>query len=573
MNKKEEIENLVNLLIRYKKSYYDGKQEITDDRFDELENQLKNLDPCNKYFDIVGVKDDDTGYYKIKHEIPMLSMQKVKNPTSAKQWMLSLLEKFDKSNNLDLYKNYLWTIQPKIDGCSCCIRYDREGKFKYMATRGDGNEGIIVTYGEEILKNNGLPMLLYDATSEDYNDLHGFNIELRGEFYLNQFSSRIQRPLRNNVAGLIKRKELTPDLKEVKICIYNVVNIDTKEYISYGNKFPHSINKQMTISEYSTEIKLDKIDDIYNEYINETRKKFPFETDGLVIYYPFKEDYVYIDSNYAEKSYHHYNLALKPASKEAITTVKDVVFNITRYGQFIPILVCEPFTIDDVTITNISMTNCSNLIDKGIKINSKIVCARANDVIPYCKEYLKDISINEKNINFPKNCPECNTSLQEIGKNLVCTNVFCKGSLIERIDFLNKNINIKGLSTTLISKIIKSLNIEQIRDFYSCVLTTNQTYNLIGEKTTENIRNSMKNAINNLDLKKLIAYGANIPSLGIKQLEKEEPFNSLDNLIDNAKKNPNSAIRRSIIEWAKNTVNYNQFIKLIEFLLINKGKI
>lgn len=571
MSSKEEVKKLVDLLIRYKKSYYNGKQEISDDQFDALENQLKSLDPNNKYFEMVGI-EDDSGYFRVKHKIPMLSMQKVKNPSSAKQWMLSLLEKFDKSNNPSLYNNYLWMVQPKIDGCSCCIKYDREGKFEYIATRGDGEEGIIVTHGKEILKNNNLPYLLYDATSEDFNELHGFNIELRGEFYLNQFTTKIQKPLRNNVAGLIKRKELTLELNEVRICIYNVVNTDTKQYISYGKKFPKSIDTKTTILNYITEIKINEIDKVYNEYINETRQKFPFETDGLVIYYPFSEEYELIDSNYSEKAFHHYNLALKPASKEAITTVQDIKFNISKYGQFIPILVCEPFTIDGVTISNISMTNYSNLIEKGVKINSKIVCARANDVIPYCKEYLKDISVNEKEIKFPKNCPECNTPIQEIGKNLVCTNVFCKGSLIERIDFLNKNINIKGLSTTLISKIVKSLNIEQIRDFYSCILTTDQTYNLIGEKTTENIRNSMKNAINNLDIKNLIAYGANIPSLGIKQLEKEEPFNSIDDLINKSKENPNSAVRRSIIEWSKNTINYNQFIKLVDFLLVNKGK-
>lgn len=572
MNKTEEIKKLVDSLIRYKKSYYNGKQEISDDQFDSLENQLRNLDPYNKYFDMVGIEDSDTGYYKVKHKVPMLSMQKVKNPVSVKQWMVSLLEKFDKSNNPNIYKNYKWVVQPKIDGCSCCIRYDREGRFRYMATRGDGNEGVVVTYGKEILKNNNLPLLLYDATSNDYNELHGFEIELRGEFYLNQFTTRIQRPLRNNVAGLIKRKELTSDLNEVKICLYNVVNIDTKQFISYGNKFPKSINRQSTIMDFSTEITIDEVDTVYNEYMTETRQKMPFETDGLVIYYPFQDDYNTIDINYTEKAYHHYNLALKPASKEAITIVKDVMFNISRYGQYIPILVCEPFTIDDVTISNISMTNCNNLKEKGIKINSKILCARANDVIPYCKEYLKDISVNEKDIKFPTNCIECNTPLQQIGKNLVCTNIFCKGSLIERIDFLNKNLNIKGLSNVLISKIVKSLNIKQIRDFYSCILTTDQTYNLIGEKTTLNIRSSILKAIDNLDMKKLIAYGANIPSLGIKQLEKEESFKNIDDLIEIANKMPNSAVHRSIIEWSKNTIAYNQFNKLVEFLFINKGK-
>lgn len=566
MTKNEEINNLVNLLIKYKKSYYNGNSEISDDQFDALENQLKELDPYNKYFNMVGIRDD-SGYFKVKHKIPMLSMQKVKNPVSAKQWMLSLLEKFDKSKNPDVYNNYLWPIQPKIDGCSCCIRYDREGKFKYMATRGDGEEGVVVTYGEEIMKYNNLPLLLYDATSEDYNEYHGFNIELRGEFYLNQLTTKISRPLRNNVAGLIKRKELTHELKEVRICLYNVVNVDTQQYISYGNKFPKSINKQSTIYDYSTKIKLNDIDKIYDEYMNENRMKFPFETDGLVIYYPFGEDYEFIDSNYTEKAYHHYNLALKPASKEAITTVKNIMFNISRYGQFIPVLVCEPFVIDNVTITNISMTNCNNLIEKGIKINSKILCARANDVIPYCKEYLKNVSVNEKDIIFPTKCPECNTELQQIGKNLVCNNEFCPGALIERIDYFNKNVNIKGLSTALITKLIKTYRINEIAEFYAFVLTRNDTYSLIGTKTTENIRKSIGNAMENLNLKKLIAYGANIPSLGIKQLEKEEPFDSIDDLINKAKENPNSAVRRSIIEWSKSTAYYKQFTKLEGYLL------
>lgn len=51
--------------------YYNSQPEISDEDFDKLWDELKNLDPNNEVFSKVGV-DFDTNLDKVRHLIPMI---------------------------------------------------------------------------------------------------------------------------------------------------------------------------------------------------------------------------------------------------------------------------------------------------------------------------------------------------------------------------------------------------------------------------------------------------------------------------------------------------------------------
>ena len=553
-------------MIKQKNNYYNGKPEISDDNFDEIENKLKELDPDNKYFDMVGTTNVPTNSSKAIHQVPMLSMKKVKDSGSAKAWMASSLLKYSHCNESRLELE-TFNIEPKIDGVSCTIKYNDQGKFICMATRGNGTEGEIVNFGETILKNNNLPRLLYTSGSKDYELLNGSEIELRGEFYIHRTNANKDKPLRNIVAGLISRKELTPEIDNVRICLYAMVNNTSNTFISYGEYFPESVPRDKTIINFSTKATVNTIEKLYEDYNNRVRNELPFETDGLVIYYPHVEQYAIIDSDYKEKAYHHYVLALKPPSKTCITKITGINFAISKYGALVPTISVDPVEISGRTITNFTITNWDNLMNKRIKLNSVISVKFANDIIPCLDEYHESISENEIEFTPPDHCPICNSPVDKLGKNYFCSNQDCKGTLCARIVFINKSANIKGLAESLTFRILNELNINDLSIFYKVLVDDNpQAKNTIGEKTYNKIKTEIFNKLTKLNDAEILAYAANIPSLGLKEIEKEK-FNNIYEYFEKIEINPNNAVKRNIVEWLKNKKLY-QFLGKYDIILI-----
>ncbi len=108
------VKELIEILTKAKEEYYNvGFSDLTDEEFDTLEDELKTLDSSNSYFTKVGIKSNGK---KVKHDTPMLSMDKVKNPEEVKNWM----------NKLNL-PGIFYVIEPKVDGLSAELAY-KKGK-------------------------------------------------------------------------------------------------------------------------------------------------------------------------------------------------------------------------------------------------------------------------------------------------------------------------------------------------------------------------------------------------------------------------------------------------------------
>jgi len=78
------IQELVNLLQRYRKDYYEGKSTISDEQFDKMEQELRRLDPNNPYFKQVGAPV--LGPDKVKHSPRMLSLNNTREEKDMLKW-------------------------------------------------------------------------------------------------------------------------------------------------------------------------------------------------------------------------------------------------------------------------------------------------------------------------------------------------------------------------------------------------------------------------------------------------------------------------------------------------------
>ncbi len=69
------IQELEKLIIYHKERYYTGHAEISDEKYDQLEEELKKLDPKNPVLQIVGLKQVQVSN-KVEHQKKMLSLEK-----------------------------------------------------------------------------------------------------------------------------------------------------------------------------------------------------------------------------------------------------------------------------------------------------------------------------------------------------------------------------------------------------------------------------------------------------------------------------------------------------------------
>ena len=202
----ESVKKLVENLMKWKEAYYNGTPLISDEEFDFEERKLKKIDPNNEYFRKVGYKTS-TRDINVKHIVPMLSMQKVQTAEDADKWIKSIEN--TPGLSFQSLKYGVW-IDPKIDGVSGKIVYDKDGNFQYASTRGDGLVGAIIPFANQIkeIPKKFLP-----------------NSELRGEFFISKKNRKyFNGPLRNNCSGLLKRKEFTEESEFIEFIIYDVTS-------------------------------------------------------------------------------------------------------------------------------------------------------------------------------------------------------------------------------------------------------------------------------------------------------------------------------------------------------------
>ena len=156
MDKTKRIKQLTKLLNEYRDAYYNrGESIISDYDYDNLFDELQKLEEetgiilSNSPTQTVGY-EVKSQLEKVKHSHPMLSLGKTKSVND--------LIKF--SNGKDCI------ISLKMDGLTVLNTYDNGGLIQ-SETRGDGEEGELITHNAKVFDN--LPLQI--------NNTHRFEIE------------------------------------------------------------------------------------------------------------------------------------------------------------------------------------------------------------------------------------------------------------------------------------------------------------------------------------------------------------------------------------------------------------
>lgn len=539
-------DDIVKLLNEARDAYYNSENPImSDSEFDGLEEKLRSIDPGNPYFTTVG--SDLSSPDKIRHTIPMLSMGKAKSMDDVLTWI----------RRLGLAGEAEYIIEPKIDGLSATCRYNR-GKLVYTATRGDGLHGQDISHIAKYVKD--IPGKINFTMDE---------VEIRGELYLprdTKFDTG-GRPLRNNCVGLINRKENRGDLKYVKFAVYQMAGIDSPET---ENAVIDILGRSgFNAVDYVVASDPGEIESFFNNYMAQLRNSWEYETDGLIVSVNDRRLFREIDSRWVLDHHHHYVIALKPPAESRDTGLIDVIWQVSRQGNLIPVALFNPVFIGGAKLGRATLNNYENVKRLKIQKGDILIIQRANDVIPfvYGNKSLAGRSDFSSEL-IVKECPSCGSIPVQSGVHLKCINPACREQIIQRIIYWVKNSGIENVAEATIRKLFDLGKIAGIKDLYKLKEKDFEGIEGFAGKKIANFITEVKNS-GTMTAAELISR-LGIPLVQKKSLVKMG-ISTVQGFLDF--NDDTYVIGKNIIEWKNDDANMQLFTELLSILdLVYEGK-
>ena len=531
---KKRIEELVEKTSYYARKYYDeDKPEISDYEYDMLMQELKELEKAypefvseKSYTQHVGgtVK---SGFNKVEHEVPLLSMQDIFNIEEIEEYV-NKIKKQATENNIE---NQNFVVETKIDGLTASLEY-KDGVFVRGSTRGNGLVGEDVTENLKTIKT--IPKTLTEKV----------NITVRGEVFIStkDFEKMNQEReengeetfanARNAAAGSLRQLDSTvTKSRPLDIYVYNIQKLEGKEITShfealeYLQKLGFNVNPMKIFCKTVEEVTA-AINKIGNE-----RENLTFGIDGAVI----KVD----DLNFRETlgstaKNPRWQIAYKYPPEQKKTKLIDIVCNVGRTGVITPLAILEPVKVAGSTISKTTLHNEDFIKEKEIKIGDTVVIQKAGDVIPEIVKVIKEERTGlEEDFEMPTVCPVCGAkTVREEGESAVrCTGIECPAKLYRNlVHFVSREaMNIDGLGENIIDQLMSKKLISNIADIYNLTFEDIASLKKNGTKFATNLINAIENSKQN-DLYRLItALGImHIGGKASKVLAKK--FKNIDNL-------------------------------------------
>lgn len=500
------MKTLVETLNRHRDSYYNKQVSIiSDHEYDMLYDKLERMENetgivlSNSPTRTVGfeVKSE---LEKVKHSHAMLSLSKTKS--------IDDLAKFVNGKEC--------IITPKLDGLTILLTYE-DGKLIQAETRGNGEEGEIVTHNAKVFAN--VPMTIpykerFEIEGEaiiTYDDFKSIN-EVEGGKYKNP---------RNLVSGSVR--QLDSKIASNRNIRFIAWKVPTETEESYNNSFCKKLYYANTLGFdvvpiaiceegfVGTNILSNKIDSL-----KDFSKEMGYPIDGMVITY---DDVEYGESLGYTGHHPKHSIAYKFYDEEVETTLKHIEWTMGKTEVLTPVAVFEPVEIDGTIVERASVHNVSILRELDLCEGDTITVYKANQIIPQVSDNLSK-NHRESTLKIPDVCPICGLRTFETRNNnstvLRCINPSCKGQLLGKLThFCSRNaMNIEGLSESTLEKFIE-LNyinsfedIYNLNDFYYDIINQNG----FGEKSVDKLMSAIENS-KKTTLDRFL-YALSIPNVG-----------------------------------------------------------
>ena len=544
MFKKKDIKNQYDLKIKefnkHNKLYYEDSLPIISDReFDELKVEIINLEKKYSFLSNLKSPSNSVGFYpskkfeKFKHKVQMLSLSNAFDRDDLINFEKKILNYLNKTIPLE------YCVEPKIDGISASLTY-LNGKLAYGVSRGDGEEGELITNNLKTIKD--IPHIIKNKTIPK-------EIEIRGEVFIEKkdfekLKGKFANP-RNAASGSLRQKDSKETGKIPLKFIAYTFGFSSEDKFKKQSDFLKELKSWgFLISEYNKIV--NSIDGLvsFHRQFEEKRFDLKYDVDGLV----YKINSIQLQKRLGFTSNApRWAIAHKFSADHAYSEVLNIDIQVGRTGALTPVAKVKPVNIGGVVVSNATLHNEDEIIRKDIRIGDTVKIERAGDVIPHVIEV--DLRRRKKKLNkflFPTKCPSCGSKTEkEYNKTTKkfdavrrCTNegFTCEKIAIEKIKhFISKDaINIDGLGKKVVEKFWDLDLIKYPQDIYNLNYKKISSLDGWGSQSVSNLKYSIENS-KNVTLDKFIF------SLGVRHIG-----------IENAK---------IIADFIKNIRNFLNFVK------------
>lgn len=557
----ERMRELVDLLNKYAYEYYVlDEPTVSDVEYDALYDELVALEkelvfrlPDSPTLRVGGAPLSSFKPYT--HKARLYSLDKAKS--------IGETEAFFERVKKELGYLPEMTLEHKFDGLTISLTYNH-GKLVTGATRGDGEVGEDVT--EQIKTIRTVPLTI------KYQGL----IEIQGEGIMrfsafDEYNKTAEVPLknpRNAVAGAIRNLDPKETAKrKLDFFAYNIGYREGIEFDTQADMRKFIIENGFLVGEQFEIIHdLGQLEESL-KHIEETRDDLDFLIDGAVI--KVNDVQVRAELGYTEK-FPKWALAYKFKAVETTTVLKDVIWQVSRTSKLNPLAVLEPVDLMGVTVKRATLNNYSDIQRKGVKIGSRVLIRRSNDVIPEIMGVYEHTAESAE-ILPPDVCPACGAPVRAEGAFYYCTNKeTCAPRIISVLDhFADKAcMDIDGFSEKTAEQLYNYLRVDTPDKLYSLTFEDLMSLDGFKEKKAKNLLASIERS-KHTELSRFI-FALGIPTIG-KKASKEltAKFGTLANLMA-AEKEDIVAIDDFGDIMAENVVGYFRdpaSIKLIDSLL------
>ena len=513
-DEKIQIQELIKVLHFHEWKYaVQNSPVISDKEYDTLYKmlealELKHTDQVRPDSPTQRVSSDlSSKFPTVPHLVPMLSLDNSYN--------LEDLQEFDKRikklTGIDIEQDIEYVVEPKFDGGSIALVYE-EDQIVRGATRGNGVKGDQITANVRTMKS--VPL------SASFSSKKIAKAELRGEALIrkdNFQAINTQRETdglevfanpRNAATGGLRMKDPKQTAQRgIEAFIYQMGFAENANGENVMDQFETHYQIIELLGELGFKIPAQETKVCPNiksvfDFVKEwevKRDDYPYEIDGMVI----KVNNLQLQEQCGYTSHHpRWAIAFKFKAKQATSKLINVEYQIGKIGSVTPVAKIEPVALAGVTVSSVSLHNEEFIVSKDLRLGDAVLVERAGDVIPYIVKSMEDLRDGtELKIDFPKNCPSCDTALikEESEAAWRCPNTLCEAQALQRMVFhvSKPAMDIDGFGKSIVEKFYELGFVKNIADIYDLDYDAISKLEGFGERSINNLQAAIAKAKEN----------------------------------------------------------------------------
>ncbi|UZP68456.1 NAD-dependent DNA ligase LigA [Desulfovibrio mangrovi] len=470
--------------------------QITDAEYDVLFQELRTLEEAHP---ALATPDSPTrkvggevmsGLESRKHSLKMYSLDNAFNADEFNDFVQRIVR-------LEPEAGLQFWVDPKMDGLAMEVIYEN-GVFTAAVTRGDGEEGEVVTHTMRTVGN--LPLRLRD----EHGDVP-VRLEVRGEVVMSRkdFAAMNARQRkegaklfanpRNAAAGSVR--QLDSRVAASRPLMFLAYGVGVVEWADGDSRW----NTQQAIMQGLGELGFQTPpqtrlcaapQDVLAHYelLGNMREELPFEIDGMVAKI---NDLALQGALGFTARFPRWAIAFKFPAQQARTRLLDIQIQVGRTGVLTPVAHLEPVEVGGVVVSRATLHNEDEIRAKDLMINDTVIIQRAGDVIPeVVRAVVEDRTGEELPFEFPTECPVCGSkAVREEGEAAWrCMNMSCPAVVRQSIiHFVSKaGLDIQGVGKKWIEQLVDRGVVKTPVDLFSLTRLQLMGFERMGPKLAKN---------------------------------------------------------------------------------------